>query len=73
MKNKIALVDSKVDLKEMQSIINNINSDYTQKNFELRQDLFKKITEIQSKIGEVIKFYRFSTIKYWKENWNRRV
>ena len=31
-------------------MISGLTSDQTQKNFDLRQDLFKKISEIQSKL-----------------------
>lgn len=42
---------SKPELTEIQSVLNKFTSEQTQKAFELRQELFKKITEIQGLVS----------------------
>ena len=44
-----ASVELKAERVDIQQAIAAVNSEQTQKGFELRQELFKKITEIQGK------------------------
>lgn len=43
-------LDHKADLSDIQNVINKFTSDQTSKAFELRQELFKKLTEMQGLI-----------------------
>ncbi len=44
-------LESKPDVAEVQAIINKFSSEQTSKSFDLKQELFKKVTEIQSLVS----------------------
>jgi len=53
MKAKImAALDSKVDLQEVQSVMNNTQTESSGRIFEIRQELFSKLSEVQSYISQ---------------------
>ena len=44
-------IEQKADVSEVQAIINKFSNEQTQKAFDLKQELFKKVSEIQSLVS----------------------